>query len=88
MSHSLASHRYAGILMGMILKSLCLRACAERLCAPLELDQWTLNALSKLLALQAQQITREGGSGGGKLHSCRTGLNSSTGRFEHACCAQ
>jgi hypothetical protein len=54
------------VLLSMILKSLCLRACAEHTCAPLELDPATLAALSRLLALQARQIARDGGTGGGE----------------------
>jgi hypothetical protein len=49
----------------MILKSICLRAAAERLRAPLVLDAFTLKALAQLLALQAAQIAQDGGCGGG-----------------------
>jgi hypothetical protein len=56
----------------MILKSICLRAAAERLRAPLVLDAFTLKALSQLLALQAAQIAQDGGCGGGTATSVKT----------------
>ena len=47
----------------MILKSLCLRAAAEKLRAPLTLDAGTMAALSQLLALQAAQIAQGSSTG-------------------------
>ena len=59
----------------MILKSLCLRCAADGLRVPVTLDAGTMEALASLLALQAKQIAKDGGSGGGKFYVS----------FTHAC---